>query len=263
MSISLPLEAKAKNNNFKASLIMNSSPSSLHIPLWWEIEIFLIAYGNYSISQEKTIYSGNYSFSIIWTGCMEIDDDDFLIYHEDSELREWDAQEKSFSPQGISIFRGDEFSERPTFVFNYILKEKGILHFNFKIEGFYVPQNKSHKKYYLELPASHENSKSSPKINYNLFILQGSNRVTIEESNLMQDMFEKTFQWRWQFPKGSGERNQLDSFSSSHEAKCKVTIISHQIKSVDLKRLSSSLTLFSLNIKPLERVKHVGGIYRR
>lgn len=61
-------------------------------PSWWEIEIHLETIGDYPVKEGKKAYDGHYSFTLLWTGCMERDMDDYLIYHEASKLLQWEAQ---------------------------------------------------------------------------------------------------------------------------------------------------------------------------
>lgn len=205
----------------------SSFPSYQPPPYFWEIKLVLSSSGEYKLEDGEKSNIGHYSFVLLWTGCMEQDMDDYLIYHENSELLEWEAQEKVHSAEASHILSGNDFSGKPCFDFHYILRRDKDLHFDFQVDGFYVPQDKSDRRFYLILPSSQENKNNSSQLDYNAFLLQGSNSVSVEEEEIYHQTIEKTYCWKWKHhQKQSGEERTV-FFFHSHDAKVVLTIIPH------------------------------------
>ena len=196
-------------------------------PYFWEIKLVLSSNGNYKVENGERSNIGQYSFVLLWTGCMEQDMDDYIIYHETSELVEWNAREEVHSPEASQIISGDDFSERPSFDFHYILRRNKDLHFDFQVDGFSVPQDNSDPKFYIALPSSYENKKLSPQVDYNAFLLRGSNSIQIEEEEIYHHMIEKAYCWVWEFHQSLDTKKRPVSFSNSHNVKVMLTIIPH------------------------------------
>lgn len=203
----------------------SSSPffSSQVSPAWWEIRFHLTSTGKYTCKEAKKNYIGDYSFTLLWTGCMERDMDDYLIYHETCDLLEWEAQEKSSDLP--DFLPGSDFSRKPRFDFHYIFRRGSDLHFDFRVESFYVPQNNSDHKFYLTLPASLENTREPSSSNYNAFVLQGSNDICLEEEKIYLDTIEKSYTWKWKHRKQLKGKKRPIFFTNSHKVKVKVSII--------------------------------------
>ena len=202
-------------------------PSIQIKPYFWEIKLVLSSKGDYTVENEERSNTGHYSFILTWIGCMEEDMDDYIIYHETSELVEWNAREEVQSPDSFRIINGDNFSKKPGFDFHYILKRDKDLHFDFQVDGFYVPQDGSDPTFYLILPSSYENKRSSSQVDYNAFLLRGSNSIQVEEEEIYQHMIEKTYSWTWKHNQSLGGEKKPISFSNFHKVKVVLTIIPH------------------------------------
>lgn len=226
---SLPLSSEIKSKSSQSGAAPLSSNSSPQLsPAWWEISLLLHSEGEYVCKEGKQSYKGDYSLTCLWTGCMEQDMDDYLIYHETCDLLEWKAQEKSKSPESQQYLAGNDFSGKPSFDFHYILRRGKNLHFNFQVHSFYVPQNYSDHKFYLILPASEENIKDPSKFDYNSFVIKGSNSVFLEENDIYHDKVEKFFTWKWKHHNRLQTGKRPVSFSNSHKVEVKVSITPHQ-----------------------------------
>jgi hypothetical protein len=216
---------------------MGFSPGCVSIPLsfsqiepyFWEIKLVISSTGDYRIYEGERSNVGHFSFVLLWTGCMEQDMDDYLIYHENSELLEWKAQEIAQFPEASQIISEEYFSGKPGFDFHYILRREENLHFDFQVEGFSVPQDKSDHKFYLTLPSSYENMRHFPLIDYNAFLLQGSNSIHIEEEEIYHHPIEKTYCWTWEHRQSLGRKKRPISFINSHDVKVVLTIIPHYL----------------------------------
>jgi hypothetical protein len=203
------------------------STSDQALPLWWEIKILLRSSGNYKIEEEDSSYSANYSFTLLWTGCMEKDNGDYLLYHDNSELISFEAEEKGRYPQSTKIIYADDFPDKPFFKLNYILRKGENLHFDFSVKSFLIPKNKSRHKYQLCLPASKENSYRSAEIDYNLYVTKGSNLISLEEKGIYLDTVEKKFTWKWKYQKPHLPQRMPSFFFHSHDVKVEISIDPH------------------------------------
>ncbi len=211
----------SKKGNFSRSSI---SLSQLN-PAWWEIRIRLTSTGNYACKEGKRAYTGDYSFALLWTGCMEEDMDDYLIYHENYDLLEWKAQEKS--PDLLHNLASPDFSGKPSLDFHYIFRRGKNLHFDFKVDSFYVPQNNSDHKFYLTLPASEENTREALPSDYNAYVEQGSNSIFIEEDIIYLHSIEKSYTWKWKRQTKLQEQKKVVSFKNFHKVRVEISITPH------------------------------------
>ena len=197
------------------------------LPLWWEIKILLSSSGNYKIDEKNSSYSAHYSFTLLWTGCMEKDNGDYLLYYENSELISFEAEEKGRYPESTKIIYTDDFYDKPSFKLNYILRKGENLHFDFFVKSFLIPKNKSKRKYQLSLPASKESSRRSSEIDYNLYVTKGSNLIFLEEKGIFLDTVEKKFAWKWRHQKPRLPQSMPAFFSNSHDVKVEISIDPH------------------------------------
>jgi hypothetical protein len=200
-------------------------PSNQALPLWWEIKILLISNGNYKVEERNSSYSAHYAFTLLWTGCMEKDNGDYLLYYENSELISFKAEEKGIYPESVKIINTDDFHDKPALKLNYILRKGENLHFDFFVKSFLIPKNKSKNKYQLSLPASRENSRHSSEIDYNLYVYKGSNLIFLEEKDIYLDNVEKKFVWKWKYQKPNIPQSRPEFFSNSHDVKVEISIV--------------------------------------
>lgn len=192
---------------------------------WWEILIQLTSKGVYTLEEAKTTYTGRYGYSIQWSGCMEQDGEDFILYHENSELLRWEPQEKKKQSGIPEIKRTKKFSEKPSFAFNYILTKDENIHFDFLIQGFRVPQQGQNPRYYLHLPASKENSYHPTDIAYNLHIYKGSNQVYFSKDDLLNESSKKDFHWSWKRHSSTGTGEESAFLTHSYDVDVEISIL--------------------------------------
>ncbi|UCC40448.1 MAG: hypothetical protein JSV96_03080 [Candidatus Aminicenantes bacterium] len=199
--------------------------SNKKTPLWWEVKVVLDSKGNYSVKEGLHSYPGNYSFIIVWTGFMEKDNGDFILYHEDFKLLHWEAQEISSNPEILSTLSTGNFSDKPFLNMNYILKKEENLYFDFSVNGFCIPQNESEYKFYLYLPVSEENSERFSEIDYDAFVFKGSNRIFLEEKKIYTKSAKKDFCWNWRYQGWQIGAEKSVFLSHIHEVKVEIFII--------------------------------------
>lgn len=218
------LKNKTRHPENEDSFLVLSSYSQVP-PSWWEIKLLINTDGDYVVKEGKKSYTGHYSFTLLWTGCMEEDMDDYIIYHENSNLLQWEAQEKAQSPDFSGVLSADDFSGKPRFDFHYIMRRGEDLHFDFQVDGFFVPQNNSDFKFYLNFPTSKEKTKYPSKFDYNTYVSQGSNSIYIKEEEIYLITVEKTCLWEWKFQKRLSREKIPVSLSNSHKVEVAVSIM--------------------------------------
>lgn len=196
-------------------------------PAFWEIKINISSSGDYKIKEGEKSNEGHYSFELLWTGCMEKDQDDYLIYHENSELLEWKAKEKIKSSDISLELTEEDFSGKPSVDFNYIIRKAEDLHFDFLVESFCVPQDDSVHSFYLNLPASKESIKLPAPFDYNAYLTKGSNSIHFDEKVIYSDSFKQSYSWNWKHQKYLIEDEMPILFFNTHKAKVTLTIIPH------------------------------------
>ncbi len=198
-----------------------------HRECWWEIKILLESTGKYKYKESKTSFTGKYAYTLLWTGCIERDHHDFILYHENSDLVQWESQEKTHSVDSKKSRETKKFAGEPSFKLHYILRRGKNLHFDFLVKGFDIPQHCSVKKTYLHLPASKGNSDNPTDLDYDQYITKGSNRVSIARDVLDLGSAKKEFQWTWQREKWFGPGENTPYLFHFHDVDVEVSVIRH------------------------------------
>jgi len=197
-------------------------------PLWWDIKIKLITDGEYKMKQKNTSYLGDYSFTIVWSGSMEIDKDrDYLLYHEECALVDWKAKEKKMFSDSTQIKSEKDFKKKPSFHLNYILRKKENLCFYFTVDGFPVPQNESVTKLCLPMPCSDEHLDYPSLTTYESSIVEGSNRIFLEEKEIYAASVDREFTWKWKRHDWSPDPKGPALLTNLHRVKVKISIEPH------------------------------------
>jgi hypothetical protein len=205
----------------------NVSDASQDPPLWWEIILDLRTQGEYRLEGRGERFLGNYTFAIRWLGCIERDDHDYLLYPLDCELRTWDAQETASASDAITFFTTSDFRDRPSFTFNYIIRQGHELHLDFNVTGIVIPQAEGSDSSLLLFPASAENDQHDYEVRYNNFVTKGSNRIALEETKIYAGRLERTYSWTWKNERWTLKQQQTIFTSHSHEVEVKLAIIPH------------------------------------
>ncbi|MBN1222046.1 MAG: hypothetical protein JXB23_02265 [Candidatus Aminicenantes bacterium] len=194
---------------------------------WWEVNLLLSSKGKYKYKQPRATYAGKYTYAFLWTGCLEQDQEDFILYHEDSDLLQWEPQEKKETPTGTKTVSAKDFLGKPCFELNYILTKGENLFFDFMVYGIKVPQFCSKKAVYLHFPASKEKANAPTDIDYDLYVYKGTNQVVIDKIMLLKDCTKKKFHWAWQHQKWFDIEKKDSYLFQAHEVDVEVSIIRH------------------------------------
>lgn len=182
--------------------------------------------GSYRVEGGKGRFSGNYAFSFRWTGMMERDDEDYLLYGHAVELVEWQARETAAFPEFHDVLTTEKgFPEKPAFSLKYILSEKGLLHINCLVEGFLIPRHAFSDTFHLVLPSSEENKQNLFGVDYNSFLTTGSNRIFVPEKDIRSGRVEKEFSWAWRHRQETRRRQQMIAQENDHRVKVRLVII--------------------------------------
>lgn len=194
--------------------------------IWWTIEILLNTEGKYKVTEAEKFFEGVYSFSVQWTGCMEEDEEDFILYHEEWSLLDWNIKETASNLNGeTTVLSASDFSTNPEFLLNYILKREDLLVFDFAVKGFMVPQHDSSSKFPLILPATSEYSDRILDKDYSPFIVKGTNRVVLDKDKIFKKSVKNSYAWRWKRHTSSEGGNLRAFLTHSHDAGVKIRIV--------------------------------------
>ena len=224
---------------FQFPFVLHPSPkatkkiilSAVQSPEYWELHILIKSKGAYEIKEGEKDYKGQYTYSARWTGCLEEDDSDFLIYFEDEKLLKWEAQEKAKNPDGASQLSTADFSAKPEFEFNYLIKKEEGIDFDFSVIGFEVPLSISEIKHPLTLPASAEHTERTVDNYYSHNIVRGSNRIRMPNQAFYKNRSSQSFSWNWEHQGWTKIDDRVVFYAQSHAVDVEVTIITHYSRS--------------------------------
>jgi hypothetical protein len=200
-------------------LCLASVPTpSQPVPGWWEIQLSVKADGQYRLESGAAAASGTYAQAIRWTGGLERDDNDYLLYAFTNQLLTWEAGETVTSPETQSVTSTRDFKNRPEFLMKYILREGQELRLNFAVQGFDVPITDPENAFALLFPSSEENDQRGPQGAYNPGVTRGSNRVAVREAEIYAGPVTRAYRWSWRRQQWLPRDRSTVSTSQSHEA---------------------------------------------
>ena len=196
-------------------------------PSWWEVGLSVTVKGGYVIEGAGAPVSGEFTCRARWAGTLELDGNDFLLYHLKTEVPEWRLAEKAGLPKEERLLLIQEASEAPRLRLNYVLREGSDLRFDYEFGEISVPLHASPVKTNLEFPRSSGPVALSPDSGYGSGVNRGSNRVVVPESDLERRAAERTFSWEWQREKRIAGASGTFLITQKHRAEVVVTLIVH------------------------------------
>jgi len=196
-------------------------------PLWWDLKVELKTEGEYRTQEEETVYSGDFQLTVLWTGTMERDSEDYRLFHGRSEITRWNAREIASSPASAETLTSRDFRDVPDFNMEYILKKEGQLHFAFFVNGFYAPRNESAEKDFIPLPSTEETQQNFSEANYRPYVVTGSNRVCLEERDIYDRACHKEFAWTWKRQQWLFKEKRTTLFTARHQARVHISVTPH------------------------------------
>jgi hypothetical protein len=158
---------------------------------------------------------------------MERDEADFRLFHNRSELVRWEAEERSSQPESLRLLTVADFPEKPSFDFNFLLKQGGLLVFDLAAQGFSVPVSESPEKFFLLLPSSAENGQSVEGVDYNTGVRKGNNRVAVPAEDILKGPVEKKFAWDWKNEQWLLRQDRTLHILNQHTVKLTVIVRPH------------------------------------
>ena len=209
----------------QAHASLTSFPDHGQTPRWWEISLNLRTDGEYKLDEGGPAFAGHYSFTIRWTGWLEKDDHDYLLYRLDSRLCDWEAQEISFLSESPGVLTTNDFRERPAFTLKYIIRDGDDLRLDFIVDRMAVPQADPEDAFPLLLPSSETNGQQESAVDYNACVIKGSNRVEVPESAIYAGPVAKTYTWTWKHQQWLPKEQRTVFTSQSHKVEVVLTII--------------------------------------
>lgn len=196
-------------------------------PSWWDVSLSVTVKGGYVIEGAGALLRGEFTCRARWAGTLELDGNDFLLYHLKTEVLEWRLAEKSGLPKGESLLLAQETSETPRLRVNYVLREGSDVRFDYEFREVSVPLHASPVKANLEFPRSSGHAALSPGSAYGSCVSRGSNRVVIPGSDLERRAAERTFSWEWQREKRIAGDSGTFLVTQHHTAEAVVAIVAH------------------------------------
>ncbi len=194
-------------------------------PRWWEVSLNLEADGEFKLDDGVPSAIGHFSFAVQWTGWLEKDDHDYLLYRLDCRLCNWEARETFFLPGATRVLTTNDFTARPGFNLKYLIRVGDNLNFDFLVDGMAVPQAHSEDAFPLLLPSSEQNDQKKSEISYNDHVIKGSNRVEVLESKIYCGPVSRAYAWTWKDQKWVLSQQRAVFTSQSHRVKVDLTII--------------------------------------
>jgi hypothetical protein len=195
---------------------------------WWDVRIRLETRGRYAITRDATDFSGEYAYEALWSGTMEGDDPDYILYHASLETVLWEMKEQAKRAGAGGFLSEKDFPVRPVLRMNYVLSEGGRLRFFFTVEGFTVPRNDSPEKFALILPCSRTEFAAATAAGYDDAVSEGSNDVSLEEKEIRNGPAKCVFRWAWKRYQPSSAPPPAGPLSNFHEVKVTLTITPHR-----------------------------------
>ena len=202
-----------------------SPPDPGQAPRWWDVSLSLKTEGDYKLDQGGPAFVGHYSFAIRWTGWLEKDDHDYLLYRLDCRLCDWEAQETSSLTGSTGVLSTNDFRERPAFALRYIIRDGEDLNLDFIVERMAVPQADPEDAFPLLLPSSETNSQKESEVDYNACVIKGSNRIEVPESAIYAGPVAKTYTWAWKHQQWLPKERRTVFTSQSHKVEVSLSII--------------------------------------
>jgi hypothetical protein len=196
-------------------------------PTWWEIRLTTTVKGGYVLKGGGTPVSGEYTCRALWEGRLELDSDDFLLYHLKTEIQEWRLEEKARRPEGESVLGEKDTDVKPAIHLNYVLNDGPDVEVDFDLMGVPVPLHSFPVKVALEFPSSGARRSLIPGSSYSDFITKGSNRVVIPRSDLLRSSAQRSFSWKWRRDKRVAAGAATCLVTEHHAAEAVVSFIAH------------------------------------
>lgn len=196
-------------------------------PSWWQIRLTVTVSGGYALKGGGVPISGEYTCRAQWLGSLEVDGDDFLLYHFKTEILDWRLAEKAVRPGGETVLEEKDAADKPDLRLNYVLKDGKNIEVDFNLMGIPVPLHPFPVKVGLEFPGAKVREALFEGSSYADFVIRGSNRIVLPGSDLLRPSAERKFNWEWRrerrVPAGTGTALMTER----HTAEAVVSLVAH------------------------------------
>jgi len=196
-------------------------------PSWWEIKLTVTVAGGYSFKGAGAPISGEFACRARWEGSLEVDGEDFLLYHFRTEVLEWRLTETSGRPAGVTVLGEKDAVEKPNLRLNYVLKDGKSIDVDFGLIGVPVPLHPFPVKVGLEFPASEVRPALLEGPDYADLIVRGSNRIVLPASDLLSPSAERKFAWEWRRERRLAAGTGSALLDERHKAEVVVSLVAH------------------------------------
>ncbi len=193
---------------------------------WWDIRLHLTVNGWYTYDGPDHLLKGEFRYETSWTGSMERDGDDFILYHGRLETLGWELREKNESPESATPLTEQDICRKPDFQMVYLLREGNHLRIYFTVGGFQVPFQESLEKFDLILPSS--KSDIQDPSDYPVSITKGTNDIVIDGKSFLNRPAEQTFRWTWKRYIPSEARGSTLTKAAAHDVEVAIKIAPHR-----------------------------------
>lgn len=193
-------------------------------PPKWDLSLTLRTEGVYQVIIQGETYNGVFAFTLQWTGTMEVDDDDYYLVQSEVKLLDWTAHETTASTGTTTPLMTEDFPEKPSFHHFYVLREKGLFHVDFALEGLTVPVHKTPDLVFLDLPRTAGSLVPGSQVDYDAHLRRGANILALPSSAISIKPLEKFFAWSWGRKQWSLVQEHLVFLANDHKAKAVLRI---------------------------------------
>lgn len=190
---------------------------------WWNVRVRLETRGRYSLVRDTAEFAGEYVYEAVWTGSLERDGPDYILYHASLETVRWELKERAGPGPDANVLSEKDLAVRPVLRMNYVLSEGGWLRFFFTVEGFPVPRHVSPETFALVMPCSRKEALAAFTAGYDEAVSEGSNDVSLDERELRNGPVERVFRWEWKRYEPSSAPPPAGPLFSAHEATVTLT----------------------------------------
>ena len=197
-------------------------------PAWWEVRVHLQMEGEYRLDESGPSAVGHLTFAVLWTGWLEKDDQDYLLYRLDCRLSDWEARETYFLPEATKVLTTNDFPDKPGFNLKYFIRVGDTLRLDFLVDGLAVPLAQGEGAFTILLPSSEQNDQKCAEIHYNDGIIKGSNRIEIPEAEMYSGPLTRAYAWTWQNQQWLLRQKRAVFTSQSHQVKMNICITPRQ-----------------------------------
>jgi hypothetical protein len=203
--------------------LYSQSPGMSGRTKWWDIRLHLTVNGRYAYDGPDRLLKGEFRYEVAWTGAMEKDGDDFILYHGRIETLGWKLREEDGTAGSVAAPLSERDTDRkPGFRMIYILGDGKRLRIYFAVDGFRIPLQEVRENFDLILPSS--KSDAEDQSDYSVSIIKGCNDVVLNRKAFLERAVEQDFGWSWKRYIASEAYGSALTKAAAHDVELSVRI---------------------------------------